>query len=155
MIPRPILRTAHTSACSCGSSSVAVVQGSASGEVLLAAAQAAGVALSVMPQPTLEAAIALLQEGQVAAVAADRALLLGRAYATPGLVVLPLRLTEVPLALGLAAGDSAFRDLVNLTLQVLKVEGQFDALYAVWFDDAPPTLEVWPGAPYRALRLGG
>jgi polar amino acid transport system substrate-binding protein len=134
---------------------VAVVQGSASGEVLLAAAQAAGVALSVVPQPTLEAAIALLQEGQVAAVAADRALLLGPAYATPGLVVLPLRLTEVPLALGLPAGDSAFRDLVNLTLQVLKVEGQFDALYAVWFDDAPPALEVWPGAPYRALRLGG
>ncbi len=133
---------------------VAVVEGSGSQNVLLAAAQVAGISLSVVPQPSLEAAIALLQGGQVAAVAGDRADLLGPAYATPGLDVLPLRLTQVPLALGLPAGDSAFRDLVNLTLQVMKVEGQFESLYAVWFSDTPPSIEVWPGAPYRALRLG-
>ncbi len=132
---------------------VAVVTGSASREVLLAAAQNAGVSLTVAPQPTLEAAIASLTAGQVAAVTGERADLLGPAYATPGLGVLPLRLTQAPLALGLPQGDSAFRDLVNLTLQAMKAEGQFDALYASWFDDAPPFLEIWPGAPYRALRL--
>jgi ABC-type amino acid transport substrate-binding protein len=137
-----------------GGQSVAVVDGSGSREVLLAAAQGAGVSLTVLPQPTLEAAIALLQEGQVVAVAGDRAGLLGPAYATPGLGVLPLRLTLVPLALGLPPGDSAFRDLVNLTLQAMKAEGQFDALYVTWFDDSPPTLEVWPGTPYRVLWLG-
>jgi ABC-type amino acid transport substrate-binding protein len=132
---------------------VAVVSGSESGETLLAAAQAAGVSLTVLPQPTLETAIALLAEGQVIAVAGDRADLLGPAYATPGLGVLPLRLTQVPLALGLPPGDSDFRDLVNLTLQALKVEGQFDAFYVAWFDDAPVMMEVWPGVPYRPLRL--
>jgi ABC-type amino acid transport substrate-binding protein len=86
-------------------------------------------------------------------VVGERADLLGPAYATPGLGVLPLRLTWVPLALGFPQGDSAFRDLVNLTLQAMKAEGQFDALYTSWFDDALPLLEVWPGAPYRALRL--
>ena len=133
---------------------VAVLDGGESREVLLAAAQRASVSLMVLPQPTLDAAIALLEEGHVVAVAGERADLLWPAYTTPGLGVLPLRLTQVPLALGFPPGDSAFRDLVNLTLQAMKAEGQIDALYVTWFDDAPPTLEVWPGAPYRALWLG-
>jgi putative glutamine transport system substrate-binding protein len=145
--------TPITNIRSLGGRQVAVVTGSASREAILAAAQDAGVSLTVLPQPTLEAAIASLAAGQVAAVVGERADLLGPAYATPGLGVLPLRLTRVPLALGLPQGDSAFRDLVNLTLQAMKAEGQFDALYTSWFDDALPLLEVWPGAPYRALRL--
>jgi putative glutamine transport system substrate-binding protein len=132
---------------------VAVVQGSGSREVLLAAAQDAGVSLTALPRPTLESAIALLTEERVVAVAGERADLLELAYATPGLGVLPLRLTEIQLALGLPPGDSAFRDLVNMTLLAMKAEGQFDGLYAVWFDDAPPALEPWPGAPYRVLWL--
>jgi ABC-type amino acid transport substrate-binding protein len=132
---------------------VAVVGGGASREVLLAAARDAGVSLVVLPRPTLESAIGLLEGGQVMAVAGERSDLLGPAYATPGLGVLPVRLTQVPLALALPPGDSAFRDLVNLTLLAMKAEGEFNALYAAWFDDGPPALEVWPGAPYRALRL--
>jgi ABC-type amino acid transport substrate-binding protein len=121
--------------------------------VLLAAAQSAGISVAVLPQPTLEDALALLEGGQVIAVAGDRADLLDPAYSTPGLGVLPLRLTQVPLALALPPGDSAFRDLVNLTLQAMKVDGEFDALYTAWFDDAPPPLEMWPGVPYRSLQL--
>jgi putative glutamine transport system substrate-binding protein len=132
---------------------VAAVAGSESGDALLAAARSAGVSLTVLPQPTLDAAVALLQGGQVAAVAAERTDLLRLANTTPGLSVLPLRLTQVPLALGLPPGDSAFRDLVNLTLQAMKADGQLDTIYTAWFDDAPPAFEVWPGVPYRALRL--
>ncbi|MDY6876330.1 MAG: transporter substrate-binding domain-containing protein [Chloroflexota bacterium] len=132
---------------------VAVVEGSGSREALLAAAQDASISLTVLPRPTLEAAIALLEEGRVVAVAGERIALLGPAYATSGLGVLPLRITQLPLALGLPPGDSAFRDLVNLTLQAMKAEEQFDALYYTWFDDAPPDLEIWAGAPYRTLRL--
>ena len=132
---------------------IAVVEGS--GDALLAAARDAGVSLTVLSQPTLEAAIAALEreDGLVAAVAGERIDLLWPAYTTPGLEVLPLRLTQTPLALGLPPGDSAFRDLVNLTLQAMRADGQFDALYTAWFGDAPPALETWPGAPYRALRL--
>ena len=132
---------------------VAVVEGTISRETLMAAAQGAGVSLTVLPQSTLEAAIMLLQEGRVMAVAGERSELLGPAYATPGLGVLPIRLTRLPLALGLPPGDSAFRDLVNLTLQAMQTAGQFDGLYAVWFDDVAPTLDVWSGVPYRTLRL--
>ena len=47
----------------------------------------------------IEAAIAALQEGSVLAIAGDRADLLGPSYDIEGLGVLPLRLTQVPLAL--------------------------------------------------------
>jgi polar amino acid transport system substrate-binding protein len=103
---------------------VAAVAGSASGDVVLAAARDAGVALTVVPQPTLEAALASLQEGQVAAIAGERADLLRLTRTAPRLTVLPLRLTRVPVALGLPPGDSAFRDLVNLTLQTMKADRQ-------------------------------
>jgi len=145
--------TLITDVASLSGQQVAVVEGSGSREVLLTAAQGASVSLTVLPRPTLEAAIALLEEGRVVAVAGERADLLKPAYATPGLGVLPLRLTQVPLALGLPPGDSAFRDLVNLTLQAMKAGGQFDALYVTWFDDTSPALEVWPGVLYRPLRL--
>jgi len=145
--------TPITNLASLNGQQVAVIEKSGSREILLAAAQDAGISLTALPQPTLEAAIAALEEGRVAAIAGERADLLGPAYATPGVDMLPLRLTEVPLALGLPPGDSAFRDLVNLTLQTMKAEGQFDALYTTWFDDPSPALETWPGAPYRTLRL--
>jgi ABC-type amino acid transport substrate-binding protein len=145
--------TPITNLASLNGQQVAVIEKSGSREILLAAAQDAGISLTALPQPTLEAAIAALEEGRVAAIAGERADLLGPAYATPGVGMLPLRLTEVPLALGLPPGDSAFRDLVNLTLQTMKAEGQFDALYTTWFDDPSPALETWPGAPYRTLRL--
>ena len=132
---------------------VAVVEGSGSGDVLVSTARAAGISVSVVPYPTLENAIAQLMGGQVSAVAADRALLLGPAYATPELSVLPWRLSQTPLALGLPAGDSAFRDLVNLTLQTMRYDGQFASLYGIWFADAPPDHVDWPGTPYRTLRL--
>ncbi len=130
---------------------IAVIEGSQ--DVVQAAADAVGVQLTLMVRPSLESAISLLEGGYAVAVAGDRADLIGPAYATPGMGVLPLRLNHVPLALGLPAGDSAFRDLVNLTLLAMKAEGEFDALYFAWFDDHPPALEAWPGAPYRALHL--
>jgi ABC-type amino acid transport substrate-binding protein len=130
---------------------IAVVEGSQ--DVLQTATQEAGVEMTMMPQPTLDSAIRLLEGGYAVAVVGDRVELLGRAYTTPGMGVLPLRLAYVPLALGLPAGDSAFRDLVNLTLQAMKAEGELAALYAVWFDDAPPAVESWPGNPYRSLHL--
>jgi ABC-type amino acid transport substrate-binding protein len=130
---------------------VAVVEGSESADVLLGTGRDLGVSFAVLPMPSLETAMAALEGGQVVAIAGERADMLGPSYASPGLFVLPLRLTHVPLALALPPGDSAFRDLVNLTLQAMKGNGEFDALYAAWFDDAPPPMETWPGAPYLPL----
>jgi polar amino acid transport system substrate-binding protein len=132
---------------------VAVVRGSGSDEVLMAAAKDAGISVVTLSQPSLEAAITALQEGQVVAIAGDRADLLGPSYAIEGVGVLPLRLTQEPLALGLPPGDSSFRDLVNMTLLAMKADRQFGTIYSTWFDDTPVALEEWPGAPYRNLSL--
>jgi ABC-type amino acid transport substrate-binding protein len=132
---------------------VAVVSGRGSDDVLSEEAELAGISVTIVQQPTVENALVLLNEGQVIAIAGDRADLLGPSYERPGVGVLPLRLTQVPLALGLPPGDSAFRDVVNLTLQTMKSEGQFVTIYATWFDDTPMGIEVWPGTPYRSLNL--
>ena len=132
---------------------VAVVSGSESDEILMAAARDAGISVATLPQPSLDAAIAALQEGQVIAIAGDRADLLGPSYSIEGLGVLPMHLTYVPLALGLPPGDSAFRDLVNMTLLAIKADNQLATIYTTWFDDTPVALESWSGTPYRSLSL--
>jgi len=69
-------------------------------------------------------------------------------------LVLDERLTQRPIALGLRQNDVAFRDLVDFSLQELVAEGRFASLYDDWFGTDPPyPVEIWPGAPYRALRL--
>jgi len=132
---------------------VAVVSGTGSADELRQAAREAGIAPVLVPKASLEEAVAALMAGEVTALAGERVALLGPAYATPGLGVTPLRLTRVPLALGLPPGDSRFRDLVNLTLQRMAQDGSFAAIYGEWFDDAPPTMEPWPGEPTGPLTL--
>jgi polar amino acid transport system substrate-binding protein len=145
--------TVITDLTSLNGQQVAIVQGSGSDEVLMAAARDVGISITVLPQSNLDAAIAALQGGQVIAVAGDRTDLLGPSYNIEGIGVLPLRLTQVPLALELPPGDSAFRDLVNMTLLAMNADRQFATVYTTWFDDTPVALENWPGAPYRALSL--
>jgi len=132
---------------------VAAVAGTGSADVLLQAAQQAGVSVTVVPKPTLEEAMAALEAGEVAAVVGERVGLLGPSYLVPGIGVTADRLTQVPLALALPPGDSAFRDLVNLTLQAMNWEGQLASVYWDWFDDEPPMLPPWPGELTIPLRI--
>lgn len=130
---------------------VAVVESSLA--AVQQAAQEMGIQMTTISQPSASSALGLLEGGYAIAVIGDRADLLGPAYATPGVAVFPWRLNHKPLALGLPPGNSAFRDLVNLTLLAMKAEGELDALYYTWFDDPAPTLESWPGIPTHPLRL--
>jgi len=132
---------------------VAAVSGTESNRVMQRVVGEAGVSLVVLPKATLEEAIAALQAGEVVAVVGERVELLGPAIATPGIGVTADRFTQVPLALALPPGDSAFRDLVNLTLQQMAEEGLYQAIYAEWFDDDAPSPPPWPGEPVRPLRI--
>jgi polar amino acid transport system substrate-binding protein len=132
---------------------VAAVNGTEGADVLRRAAQGAGISVVVLPKPTLEDAVAALEAGEVLAIVGERVDMLGPAYATPGLGVTGDRLTQVPMALLLPQGDSAFRDLVNLTLQAMAWDGQFAAVYGEWFDDEPLALPPWPGEPAVPLRI--
>jgi putative glutamine transport system substrate-binding protein len=132
---------------------VGSVSDGTSGDTLLSLANQAGVQLTVLAYPSLDDAIEALRAEEIAAIVADRSDLLYTADNTAGLEVLDWRLTEVPIALGLPPGDSAFRDLVNLTLQSLAADGTLEALYTIWFDDEPLEVRAWPGTAYRSLLL--
>ncbi|MEZ4622335.1 MAG: transporter substrate-binding domain-containing protein [Caldilineaceae bacterium] len=62
-------------------------------------------------------------------------------------VVINNLLDTAPYSFGLPGGDSYFNNLVNATLQQLKVSGIYDELYHKWFgaESAPFALEVFPG----------
>jgi ABC-type amino acid transport substrate-binding protein len=132
---------------------VGTVEGTPSRDTLLSLASEAGVPVTALVYPDLGEAIAALAQEEIEAVVADRSALLYTADNTRGLAVLDWRLTEVPIGIALPTGDSAFRDLVNLTLQSLVADGSLEGLYSIWFDDEPLELEPWPGTAYRPLRL--
>ncbi|MBN1954432.1 MAG: transporter substrate-binding domain-containing protein, partial [Anaerolineae bacterium] len=132
---------------------VAVVQGSDSAEVLRQASEGARIVLTILPQPTLEEALAALAAGEAMAVVGQRVDLLGPAYLTPGVGLTAHRLTRVPIGLVLPPGDSHFRDRVNLTLQALQWDGTLPAVYWQWFDDDPPQMPPWPGEPTQPLHI--
>ena len=134
--------------------SVAVPRDGVTAELFQRAAARQGLAVSVQTVESVDGALAGVAEGRYRAYADLRSELLILAYANPGFLVLDERLTERPVALGLRQNDAPFRDLVNLTLQELAVDGSFATVYSGWFGtDRPYALDIWPGAPYRSLRL--
>ena len=72
----------------------------------------------------------------------------------PGLAVVDERFTSEPYGLGIPNYDGRFQDLVNFTLQEMKVDSTYDRLYRKWFgSDTPFALEVWPGQSYLDLDM--
>jgi polar amino acid transport system substrate-binding protein len=133
---------------------VAVSSGGSIAQVVQQAAAQAGIVISVQTVDDVNGALTGVAEGRYGAYAGWRSGLLNLAYTNAGFLVLDVRLSRRPIALGLWQNDAAFRDLVNFTLQELAAEGRFAALYDDWFGTDPPyPVDVWPGAPYRPLRL--
>ena len=133
---------------------VAVLSGDVAAEVVENAATRAGISVAVQPVAISDEALVGVADGRYAAYAHWREELLRLAYANPGFLVLDDRLTSRPIGLGLRQNDAAFRDLLDLTLQEMAAEGRFAALYDDWFGTDPPyAVEIWPGAPYRPLRI--
>jgi len=133
--------------------SVGVIAGSAGEAALPEISQATGVGIAPVVYPTRDAAVAGLQQGEVAALLAERGELLDPLYRTGGFTLNDTRYTYRPLVFVLPEGDSDFRDLVNLTLMALQADGSYGELYRIWFDDPPLRLETWPGQPAIALRI--
>ena len=133
---------------------VAVSNGGGVADAVQRAATEAGITVSIVPVNDVNAALTGVGEGRYHAYADGRSDLLNLAYTNSGFLVLDDRLTFRPIALGLRSNDAAFRDLVNLTLQELAINGRYAALYDGWFGTDPPyAVEVWPGVPYRSLEL--
>lgn len=133
---------------------VAVPTGGITADVVQRAAAEAGATISIQTVTDANEPLSGIAEGRFSAYGDLRIGLLNLAYTNAGFLVLDERLTRRPIALGLRQNDSAFRDLVNLTLQELAAEGRFTAIYDDWFGTDPAfPVEVWPGTAYRSLTL--
>jgi ABC-type amino acid transport substrate-binding protein len=125
---------------------VAVLQDSPALEVLQTLAQRTQTNITLVTYQEYPQAVAGLTASQVDAVIGDSVSLAQFAQENSALQLAGGRLTRQPYAVGLPQGDSAFRELVNVTLQEMKREGVYDALYTRWFTgDAPLALEMTPG----------
>ncbi len=136
-----------------GGQPVGVIAGTVGAAELPELSQQAGVGLNPLTYPDRESAVAALQQGEIAALAAERRILLDPFYRIGGFYLPDARLTYRPVAFILPRGDSDFRDLVNLTLATMHADGSFAELYRTWFDDPVPDLGPWPGAPTISLTL--
>jgi formylglycine-generating enzyme len=137
-----------------GGRTVAAIQGTPAAESLHGAAAGLGVTLTVLPFQEHPPAIEALKAGQVDAVAASRAVLDHFAQENSGFVVMAEELSRQPYGLGLPNNDDRFLDLVNFTLQEMKLDGSFDRLVARWFGpEKSNALEIWPGRSYLRVNL--
>ncbi len=116
-------------------------------------AAASTIGCNAVPYPDRDTAVVALQQGEVVALLAERLYLLEPLYREAGFFLTDTRLTSRPVAYVFPQGDSAFRDLVNLTLATLRADGTFADLYTAWFDDPVPSQAPWPGSPAISLNL--
>lgn len=103
---------------------------------------------------TFDDALAGLTGGEVVAILTERQPALAVHFRQEGYVFTDQRWNQRPVALVLPQGDSTYTDLVNLTLGLLEDQGVYNELYNLWFDDAVPTLNLWPGKLAVPLFIG-
>jgi ABC-type amino acid transport substrate-binding protein len=135
-----------------GGQPVGVVIGSDGEKVLLQLAQDTG--LTSTGYQDFSAALDGLVNGQVVALLTERQPALAVHFRQEGFYFTDQRWTRRPVAFVIPEGDSAFRDMVNLTLGVMEDQGIYAELYSLWFDDAIPNLNLWPGKPAFPLFIG-
>ncbi len=133
---------------------VAAIAGSTSIDNIRNQAQDLGIAIEVLPFQEYPSALAALKAGQVDVLTTDSVALSQFAKENPGLQVVGGRFTQEPYGIGVPNYDDQFRDLVNFTLQEMKQDGTYDALYEKWFGADPPyPIEIWPGEPRLDVNI--
>ena len=134
---------------------VATIQDSAASDQLDALISAQSINVTISTFPEYPQAIDALQIGQVDAIIADVVALTRFSANNSGLHIISERLTQEPFGIGVPQGDSYLRDMVNFTLQDIKEDGTYDAIYEKWFPtDQPYAVELSPGQwPYTLQDL--
>ncbi len=104
---------------------------------------ATNLTVALQARNTYQAAIGDLLDGATDGVA-GRLRRLRVAVAENSALSIPIMLTSEPVAIMLPPDDSAWADLVNLTLAAMIADGTFRRLHERWFGTAPEPLEVIP-----------
>ncbi|MCB0061142.1 MAG: transporter substrate-binding domain-containing protein, partial [Caldilineaceae bacterium] len=133
---------------------LAAVQGSPSIAQLQTVANRDGLVINLQPFPTFDAAFAALRTGQVNGVIGLQPVLEQFTLREAGFVVIAGLLPRAAYGIGIPNYDGRFQDLVNFTLQEMKLDGTYDRLYRQWLGESEPTaIEIWPGRSYLALDM--
>jgi ABC-type amino acid transport substrate-binding protein len=128
---------------------ITAIQGSTSIENIEAKAEDLAISIEIVPLLEYPPALEALKAGQVDALTTDSVALSQFAKENAGLEVVGGRFTSEPYAIGVPNYDDGFRDLVNFTLQQMKIDGTYNRLYEKWFgNDKPYAVELWPGESY-------
>ena len=86
-----------------------------------------------------------LLAGQIDGIVGSTTVLAAMAEKAPTTRLLPDPIQSQVYAIGVPQFDDEMRDLVNLTLQVMQLDGTYDAIYANWFSGSTYMIESWPG----------
>lgn len=133
---------------------IAAIEGSAAIGNIQSLAASQAITIEILRFQEYPQALAALKAGQVAALTADQSALQQFAQDNPELVVLNEHMADEPYGLGIPNFDGRFQDLVNFTLQEMKLDGSYDHIYQKWFGGAPPfAVETWPERSYFDLDL--
>jgi ABC-type amino acid transport substrate-binding protein len=124
---------------------VGAIQGTTGFDNITALQENKGLQFKVVSFTDNLAAVDALKNDSIDAFTTDRVALSQFSQQHPGLAVVGEPFSHEPYGLGLPTGDSQFRFLVNTTLQLLKEDGRYDAIYQRWFPGLTPyRVEVLP-----------
>ena len=129
---------------------VAAIQGSTSIDNIRQKADEEGISIDVLPFQEYPQALEALKAGQVDTLTTDSVALSQFALEDRRLQVVGGRFTSEPYGLGVPNYDDRFQDLVNFTLQEMKLDGTYDRLYGqlVWrWHALQPRSLAWPELP--------
>jgi ABC-type amino acid transport substrate-binding protein len=126
-----------------GGMAVAVVEGSGATAPLMRAA--GGAEPRLVDYPDYFSAVTGLENGVVDVVVGPRRSLARLAGGNSDLYLTP-SFTRTPYVIGLRRESGRLRDLVNITLTDLIVDGTYATFFQGWLPDEPlPELEIWSG----------
>jgi len=99
----------------------------------------------LFPFQEYRAAEQALLAGQVDGLLGSTTVLANSQTRYPQLQLLTEQRYTQSYGIGIPFADDQLRDLVNLTLQVMKLDGTYDTIYRKWFASEPYRIAVWPG----------
>ena len=96
-------------------------------------------------------AVEALLNGTVEVFTTDKSALLQYAIQNQELIVVGEPFTFDPYGIGVQTNDYQLRDLINSTLQEMKLDGTYDRLHKKWLGDTPMSpIDIWPRKIYNS-----
>ncbi len=99
----------------------------------------------LMPFQEYRTAEQALLAGQIDGLIGSTTVLSQVAANNSALRLLPEAISAQSYGIALPTFDDELRDLVNLTLQAMQLDGTYDAIYSKWFPEPHFAIAVWPG----------